>query len=214
MSSKITVHGRASSANVQKVVWALEEMKLPYERLDVGGKFGGTDTPDFGAMNPNRLVPVLTDGNLTIWESHAILRYLAGSYSVGNFWPEDPAERATIDQWTDWTASTFQPAWLKVFMLVVRTAPQNQDKEAIAKAVADTGECLKIMNEALADRPFLAGEALSYADFAAGVSLYRWTTMEIERPEFEHVTAWHERLLEREAFAKSVNISYEELQVT
>jgi glutathione S-transferase len=208
----ITLLGRLTSANVQKVVWTLEELGLDYERIDVGGRHGGNDTPEYLAMNPNGLVPTLRDGDLTLWESHAIVRYLAASYGAGTLWTEDARERAMVDQWTDWTATTFQPPWIDVFWKVVRTPVERQDEEAIGKAIAATERCLDMMSARLAKAPFLGGERLTYADIVAGVSLYRWTTMKIDRKSFASVEAWHARLGERPPFRKAVNVDYEELR--
>jgi glutathione S-transferase len=208
----ITLWGRLSSANVQKVVWTLEELGLPYEHVPVGGRFGGNDTPDYLAMNPNGLVPTLRDGDLVVWESHAIVRYLAASYGAGTLWPADPKERASVDQWTDWTATTFQPAWIAVFWQLVRTPEPQRDRAAIDKSVAATNRCFSIMEQALSKSPYLAGSQLTYADIVAGTAMYRWTTMEVERPPMPAVEAWHGRLSERPAFRKAVSVDYEELR--
>ena len=182
MSPNLTLWGRASSANVQKTLWALEELGLPYVHKLVGGTHGGLDEPTYRAMNPNGLVPTLQDGDLTVWESHATLRYLAASYGENLLWPADPRERALVDQWTDWTATTFQPGWIAVFWLFVRTPKEQHDEKAIAAALAKTIAALRIADANLAERDYLAGDKLTYADIAAGVALYRWFTMDIDRP--------------------------------
>lgn len=208
----LVLWGRASSANLQKARWALEETGAPFDLREVGGKFGGLDTPEFGAMNPNRLVPVLQHGDLTLWESHAVVRYVAAAFGGERFWPADPKARAIIDQWTDWTVTTFQPAWLRLFWLLVRTAPENHDKSAIDAALKQTVAALRMMDAQLEQTDYLAGDAFSYADIVSGVSLYRLTTMEIDLPSLPGVEAWHGRLKERASFEKSVCISYEELR--
>lgn len=198
----ITLWGRFSSCNVQKAVWALEEL----------GRFGGNADPDYLAMNPNGLVPTLRDGDLVIWESHAIVRYLTAAYGMGGLFPDDARDRAVVDQWTDWTEATFQPAWIGLFWHVVRTPVSQQDRAAIAKAMAATNRCFAMMEERLGKAPYLGGELLTYADIVAGVSLYRWTTMAIDRPVLPSVEHWHARLSERVAFRKAVNVDYEELR--
>lgn len=208
----IVLWGRASSANLQKARWALEEVGVPFELREVGGKFGGLDTPDFFAMNPNRLVPVLQHGALTLWESHAIVRYAAAAFGQKELWPDDAIARAPIDQWTDWTGTTFQRGWIALFWLLVRTPPSKQDKQAIGDALSETISALRIMDAQLEKTNYLAGNQFSYADIVAGVSLYRLTTMEIELPDLPGVAAWHERLKARPAFEKTVCISYEELR--
>ncbi|UYQ70497.1 glutathione S-transferase family protein [Pelagibacterium flavum] len=204
--------GRASSANLQKARWALEETGVPFELREVGGRFGGLGTPEFGAMNPNRLVPVLQHGDLTLWESHAVVRYVAAAFGGADLWPIDPKDRAPIDQWTDWTATTFQRGWIPLFWQLVRTPPENHDTKAIAAALKDTVAALQIMNGQLERTDYLAGDEFSYADIVAGVSLYRLTTMEIDLPPLPGVEAWHKRLKSRPAFEKTVCISYEELR--
>jgi glutathione S-transferase len=207
----ITVWGRLTSSNVQKVVWALGELGLDYEHIAAGGKYGGNKEPAYLALNPNGLAPMLRDGDLVIWESHAIVRYLAATYGAGTLWPTDARARAIVDQWTDWTATTFGPAWVDVFWLLVRTPPPQQDRTAIDRAVAATMRCFAIMDGRLAQAPYLGGGHLTYADIVAGISLYRWTTMDV--PELPaNVDAWHARLNEREAFRKAVNVDYEELR--
>lgn len=207
----ITVWGRLSSINVQKVIWALEETGVAYEQINLGGKFGGLDDPAYRAMNPNGKVPTLRDGDLVVWESHAIVRYLAATYGPGGLWPADPKARAVVDQWTDWTATTFQPAWIDVFWLFVRTPTADHDKIAIGKALAASFNAYGILDRRLAEAPFLAGEALTYADIVAGVSMYRWMTMEIQRPELPNLAAWYQRLNARPAFQKAVCVSYADL---
>ena len=206
----ITIWGRLNSINVQKVIWALEETGVAYDHVPLGGKFGGLDDPAYRAMNPNGKVPTLRDGDLIMWESHAIVRYLAAAHGVG-LWPADPRHRAVADQWTDWTATTFQPAWIDVFWLFVRTPTAQHDKVAIGKALAASFSAYGILDQRLATTPFLAGDVLTYADIVAGVSMYRWMAMEIQRPELPNLAAWYQRLNARPAFQKAVCVSYADM---
>ena len=207
----ITLWGRLNSANVQKAVWVLGELELPYQHVPLGGSFGGTDTLQYLAMNPNGLVPTLRDGDLTVWESHAIVRYLAATYGAGSLWPIESRQRAIVDQWTDWTATTFGPAWIRVFWQVVRTPREKQDAAAIAAAIVETEKCLRIMDARLATSAFLGGESLTYADIVAGVGMYRWTTMPIAREHFDNVSRWHADLQQRLAYRECVEVDYSEL---
>jgi glutathione S-transferase len=208
------LYGRKTSSNVQKAMWALEELGKPFEQIELGLNFGGLDTPDYLAMNPNALVPTLRDGDLILWESHAIIRYLASTYGEGSLWPVDPKARARCDQWTDWTAMRFQPAWIGVFMLAERMKPTHRDPAALAKAVAAANACFQIMDAQLAKTPYLAGDHLTYADIAAGVALYRWFAMDIERTDVPAVEAWRERLMQRPAFVGIVCTPYDALKNT
>jgi glutathione S-transferase len=208
----ITLWGRLNSANVQKAVWALEELELPYEHVPLGGRWGGNDAPDYLAMNPNGLVPTLRDGDVTVWESHAIVRYLSAEYGSGLLFPMEARDRAIVDQWTDWTATTFQPAWIGLFWSKVRTPPEQQDAATIERLLAATNRCLAMLERRLGEAKYLGGAQFTYADIVAGVAMYRWSTMEIERPELPAVAAWHARLNERQAFRKAVNVPYDDLR--
>lgn len=211
VNSELRVWGRKNSANVQKTLWALEELQLPYSHRLVGGAHGGLADPAFLAMNPNGLVPVLQDGDLTLWESHATVRYLAATYGRDTLWRDDPVERAIVDQWTDWTATTFQPAWLGLFWSFVRTPASQRDPVVIANYHNRTVFALGMLNACLLARPCLAGDSVSYADIVAGVSLHRLFTMDIDLPALPGVEAWYERLGKSKAFQKVVMVSYAEL---
>jgi glutathione S-transferase len=211
MADELVLWGRRTSANVQKPMWALAELGVPHEQREVGGKYGGLDSPEFVAMNPNKVVPVLQHGDLVLWESNAIVRYIAATWGSGSLWPVEPRKRAVADQWTDWTATTIQPAWTAVFVRLVRTAPSKRDPQAITAAVAAANALFAILDEALARTPYLAGNQLTYADIIAGVSLYRWYDMDIQRRALPHVEAWHARLRERTAFRNTVEVSYADL---
>jgi glutathione S-transferase len=207
----ITVWGRLTSSNVQKVIWTLGELEMPFEHIVVGGFAKGTDTPEYRTMNPNGLVPTIRDGELVLWESNAIVRFLSAEYGSGLLFPVEARERAVVDQWADWTATTFQPSWSAVFAARVRTPLDQQKPEAIAKAIAHAEAQFEILDRRLAAVPYLAGEQLTYADLIAGIGLYRWTSMDIPRRDFAHVAAWHQRLRERPAYVKAVEVPYDEL---
>ncbi len=212
--TKPVLYGRATSANVHKPMWILQELDVDNERIDAGGPFGGLDTPAYVAMNPNQLVPTLVDGDLTVWESHAIMRYVAARYGQGRMWFDDPAKRAIVDQWTDWAGSTFQPAWLGVFWKAFVVKPEFRDIGAITAGIAQTERLFGIMNRTLEKSPWLAGETFSYADIACGVAMYRWTTMGVDRQIHDGVEAWHERLKARPAFNDVVCVPYAMMEAT
>jgi glutathione S-transferase len=207
----ITLWGRLNSVNVQKVVWALEELGLAYASVPLGGKYGGLAEPAYRAMNPNSRVPTLRDGDLVVWESHAIVRYLAGAYGSGSLWPADPRERAEADQWTDWTATTFQSAWLAVFEAIVRTPEPKRDAALIARAEAAANRLYAMLDQRLAARDFLGGDRPSYADIVTGASMFRWTTMPHQRPDMPNLAAWHRRLEARPAFVKAVCVDFSDM---
>jgi glutathione S-transferase len=207
----LTIHGRATSVNVQLVMWAVNELQLRHERLDVGGVFGGTDTPAFRAMNPNRLVPVLEDGALSLFESAAILRYLAAAYGDERFWPGSPRLRGALDQWAEWGKVTLSPAIGAVFYQLVRTPPSRRDPAAVARSAERIRPLAQILDARLGEGPWLAGEDFTFADIPCGHMLYRYYTLPIERAETPHLDAWYARLQSRPAFRDHAMVSYESL---
>jgi glutathione S-transferase len=197
--------GRDTSSNVMKAIWLLEELKLPYERRDVGGAFGQTDTPDYRAMNPTGLVPTLQEDEFSMWESNAILRYLCTS-AAGNtpYYPWDARLRARIDQWLDCQQTQLNRPMGVVFWGMVRTKPADRDQAALAQGVTDAARIWAFLEAPLSRHPFIAGDALSIADIAWGVHVHRWFTMDIDRPATPQLRAWYDRLLERSVYAKHI----------
>ena len=214
MADKPVLYGRATSANVQKVMWIFHELDTDYERVDAGGPFGQLDTPAYIAMNPNQLVPTLVDGDLKLWESHAIIRYVAATYGGGRLWVADPARRAMVDQWTDWAGSTYQPGWLGVFMQAYLMKEDYRSADAIAAALTKAERLFGIMDRTLQKTPWLAGEDFSYADIVCGVAMHRWTTIDIDRKAHDGVQAWLGRLRERPAFNEIVCTSFAMMENT
>lgn len=186
-------------------------MKLPYERIDAGGDFGGLDDPAYLAMNPHGRVPTLVDGDTIVWESEAIVRYVAATYGVGQLWDEKSSERAIADQWMAWTAMSLYPEWIKLFWKLVRMPAAKRDPDAIAQHLEGVGECFKLLDRHLGSHRFLAGDRFSMADIPAGMTLYRWFEMDIERPDTPNVEAWYSRLLDRSAYRSAVCVPFDDL---
>jgi len=213
----IRVWGRNTSSNVQMVMWALAEIGLPCERVDVGGRFSGTDTDAYRAMNPNRLVPVLQDGDLTLFESAAIVRYLGARYGSDRFWPTDPAVRAPLDMWAEWIKTSFGPHFLgQVFWPLIGQRQAMRDEAALAAAETRLSALAAMLDERLGGNsgPFLGGEAPCFADVIVGTLLYRYFTLEFQRSETAALAAYHDRLSRRPAYAEQVMVSYESLRVS
>lgn len=189
--------GRLNSINVQKVVWCLDELGLPFERVDAGGPHGVVDDPAYRALNPNGLVPTLEEDGLVLWESNAIVRHLAASHSGSALWPGDPRIRADADRWMDWQATTATPAMRDVFWQMIRISPEARDGAIVARSTAASEEMAAILDRTLADRPYMAGDAFTAADIAVGAHVHRWLRMPVERAARPHVESWHERLAAR-----------------
>lgn len=209
----LRIYGRRSSANVQKVLWLAAELELVYEHIPAGGLAGGLDTPEFKAMNPHGKVPVIADHGVFVWESHSILRYLAAQYGESRFWRAEPAQRARVDAWMDWSQTIFQPDFLGgVFWGFYRTPEAQRDRPAIDAALQRSAKDLALLDAQLGDRPFVVGKQLSLADIAIGTLLYRYFTLDIPRPSLPKVSAWYERLSARPAYQAHVMLPYEELR--
>ncbi|HEX4635896.1 MAG TPA: glutathione S-transferase family protein [Rhizomicrobium sp.] len=209
----LRIWGRRNSSNVQKVLWLAGELGLDYEHIPAGGRFGGLDEPSFRRMNPHGRVPVLEDGDHAIWESHAILRYLASQYGDGSLWPADPGAKAQLDMWMDWTQTGFQPDFLNgVFWGYYRTPESQRNWPAIQESIGRCSRHIGLIDEILADRPFLGGNGLSLADIPLGTLLYRYYELDIERPKAAHVEAWYDRLRDRSAYREHVMVAFDELR--
>ncbi|MFB3102038.1 MAG: glutathione S-transferase family protein [Alphaproteobacteria bacterium] len=203
----LIIWGRHTSSNVEKLLWACTELGVPFERRDMAGKFGFTD--EYLAMNPNRVVPTIDDDGFILWESNACLRYLAAKHGAGTLWPEDLQVRANADRWMDWCTTTLWVALRPVFRGLIRTSPENRDMEAITAAAKSTGEILAILDDWLADRDFVCGDAFTMGDIPVGFVLYRWYALDVERPERPNVRAWYERLTERPGYREYIMIPLE-----
>jgi glutathione S-transferase len=210
----LRVWGRATSANVQKVMWAVTELGLTAERVDAGGAFGGLDTPAFAAMNPNRLVPVIDDGGFTLWESDAIVRHLATTYGRGGIMPADAKDAARADQWMSFSAMGLYPDIIStLFHGLVRTPAAERNTAAIEAAARRAGERLAVLDAHLAGRAFVLGDTLTVADIPAGTLMYRYHTLPVARPSLPNVAAWYARLQERPGYRAHVMIDYQVLKV-
>jgi glutathione S-transferase len=202
----IEVWGRRNSMNVQKVMWTLGELELDYLRHDIGGSFGMTD--EYRAMNPNAVVPTIIDGDLTLYESNACVRYLARSYGFDYLCPADPRAAAIADQWMDWQCSTFSGAFFAVFINKVRTPADQRNEKQMQRGLEQTTQLLRQLDSHLASQLFIIGDALSMADIAIGAHLYRYFEMDIDRPSMPNLRAYYDRLCARDAYRYHVMIPF------
>jgi glutathione S-transferase len=189
---------------VKKVTWLCEEIGLPYQRIDAGLAFGVVNTPEYRKLNPNGLVPTIDDDGFILWESNAIVRYLAAKHAAGTLWPADPKVRADADRWMDWCSTTLAPAFVPVFMALVRTPPEKRNPQAIEDATKKTAEVLARLDGALAGRNFVIGDQLSMADIAFGGLVYLINNVAFDRPKLANFDAWYARISARPAFRKVV----------
>jgi glutathione S-transferase len=209
----LTVWGRASSSNVQAVMWTIAELGLEHERHDRGHAFGGLDTPDYLAMNPNGLVPTVRDGDgPPMWESAAIVRYLAATYGDEKFWPRDPAARVQLDMWAEWIKTTFAPHFgMRIFWPLM--GKPGGGPEALAASIEALKPLAIRLSERIGDGPYIGGQSICFADMIIGVQLYRYYTLDFDRAKTPALDAYYARLCERPAYREHAMGSYESLRI-
>jgi glutathione S-transferase len=201
----IKVWGRNTSSNVQKVMWAVGELGLPHERIDIGGPFGKNNEAAYLAMNPNGLVPTLEEEDgFQLWESNSIVRYLAAKHKARVLEPADPHARANASKWMDWQLSVLGPAITPVFWGLIRTAPEKRDHTVIEEAKKKTTVAVKMMDDQLGKTEYLAGNSFSYGDIPVGIMAYRYRQLVPDRPPYPHFERWYSAISARTPFKKQV----------
>jgi glutathione S-transferase len=202
----IKIWGRTDSSNVQKVLWCCGELDLAYERVDLGGKFGGNKERPYLELNPNGLVPTMQDDDFTLWESNSVMRYLVDKYGQGRLLPSTLEGRADANRWMDWQLTTLGPAIVPLFWSLIRTPPDKRDSNTVQSAMEKTTKAWQIVDRYLAGKGYIAGSALTLGDIPLGVWAYRWFNLPVDRPRLENVDAWYKRLCDRPAYQKHIMI--------
>lgn len=195
----LKVLGRVTSINARKVLWTLDEMGVPYEREDWGKPIRDPNVPEFLALNPNAQVPVIVDDGFVLWESHAVMRYLAAQ-KMSDLWPFEPQERALVDQWMSWQSTELGPAWSYVGRARLRNEPPNPDPVRIEESIRAWTKQMRILEGQLqASGGFVANGRFSLADIAIGVSTHRWMSIAFDKPELPAVEAHYAQMRSRPA---------------
>ena len=200
----LKIWGRTNSSNVQKVLWTCAELDVAFERVDWGGPFGGNQDPAYLAMNPNGLVPTVQDGDLIIWESNTIMRWLCATRGGERLHPQDAAQRTHVERWMDWNLSALTTPMGALLLGYYRTPPEKRDATALDAARHRAGELWAMVERRLDGRNYLAGDAFTLADIGLGIWAHRWHIYPIERPELPRLKAWYGRLGERPGFRDHV----------
>ena len=195
----LEIWGRITSINVRKVVWAAQEVGVPFEHINAGGKFGVVDTPEYLRMNPNGLVPLLRDGSYRLWESNSIVRYLGAKYAPGSFYPEALEPRFDAERWMDWQQTRLNPAGRDAFVQLVRVPAAERDPGRIARSVAQMEPLLALVDDHLSRQPFMVGEHFTMADIPIACDVHRWWGLPLPRPEWPHLARWYAGILARPA---------------
>ena len=209
----LKIWGRRNSFNVQKVMWLAGELELSHEHMPAGGKFGGLDTPEFLAMNPHGRIPCILDGETAVWESHTILRYLAARYGYPKFWSNDAKERAKVEEWMDWLQTALQPDFLTgVFWGFYRTPESQRNWKAIQESIERSNKHFQLLDAVLEDKAFLSGSAIGLADISVGTTLYRYFSLEIERPVMPNVERWSKQLRSRKPYQEHIMVNFKDME--
>ncbi len=190
----LTLYGRHTSYNVQKILWLMDELALEYRHIEFGNQPNDTESDEFGQLNPMRKVPVLVDNDRAIWESNTILRYLARAYGSNQWQQQDAFHDSLVERWMDWAQTRFEPAFIGVFWGYYRTPEEKRDMPAVNNSLDDCLFCLSRLDEQLATSRFLTGDQLSLADIATGVFLYRLVEIDLNVILPDRVQSWYERL--------------------
>ncbi|KPB77438.1 glutathione S-transferase family protein [Pseudomonas cannabina] len=198
----LRILGKSSSINVRKVLWACEELRIPFQQEDWGSGFNPTDTAEFLALNQNAMVPVIVDDGFVLWESNSIIRYLAARHDTGGtLYPYDPKKRARIDQWIDWQSADLNRSWAYAFMALTRRAADFNDPVAIAASCANWARHMQILDRQLEmTGAYVSGESFSLADIPIGLSVNRWFETPMDHPELLAVNAYYQRLSNRPGY--------------
>lgn len=202
----LTVWGRNNSTNVKKVLWCLEELGISYQRIDVGGQYGKLNDPRYRSMNPNGLIPCLQDGDFILWESNTIVRYLAAQYGDSALYLPDAQLRAGAEKWMDWATSSMVEPFKAVFIGLVRTPPEQQDKVKIAQGMTQLNTLMAIADHALEKQAYLSGDKFGIGDIPLGCLAYAWFNLSIERPPLPSLQRWYHSVSQRAAFKKVIDI--------
>jgi glutathione S-transferase len=200
----LRIWGRSNSINVQKVLWCCGELDVPYFRVDVGGPFSGNREPEYLRLNPSGLVPTISDGGFVLWESNAVVRYLAAKHGMRTLCPEELAERADADRWMDWQMGTLWANFRPAFIELIRTPPEKRNQAHIAASIGKTSENWAMLDAHLAARDYVTGPAFTMADIPLGVTAYRWFSLDIARPPMPNLEAWYESLCARSLYKANV----------
>ncbi len=187
-------------------MWCVAELAIPHQRIDAGGGHGVTDSPEYLAMNPNGRVPTIDDDGFILWESNAIVRYLAAKHGMGTLCPADEMQHADADRWMDWQCATVGAVMRPFIITMFRTKPEDRDPDIVRRQVEGVSRLWTILDDRLADRRYVVGEDFTMGDIPIGTYAWRWFSIDVERPHLPNLAAWYERLTTRPAYREHVMV--------
>jgi glutathione S-transferase len=200
----LKIYGRATSSNVQKVLWCCGEIGLEFERIEIDAAFGGLKNPAYLAVNPNGLMPTIDDDGFILWESNVIVRYLAAKHSSGRLCPAGLRARADCERWMDWQQTAIATPMGVLFRALLREPREAASEEQLRAALSRCGDLWRMLEARLADRAFVGGDALTMGDIALGNAIHRWYRLPLERPELPRLRKWYDSLCARPAYKQHI----------
>ncbi|MFQ0813705.1 glutathione S-transferase [Brucella anthropi] len=200
----LKIWGRINSTNVKKALWTAHELDLEYEQINIGGPYGGLKDPAYLTRNPNGLIPLLEDGDMVLWESNTITRYLAAAYGKGGLWIDDPAKRAQAEKWMDWASVSFATSFSDVMKHLIRLPEAERDPAILQRGLEGLAHSMQIADEGLKEAPWFSGENFGIGDIPIGCYAYAWFEFPIERPALPRLEDWYGRLKQRPAYQTAV----------
>lgn len=200
----LKIWGRINSTNVKKALWTAHELDLEYEQINIGGPYGGLKDPAYLARNPNGLIPLLEDGDMVLWESNTITRYLAAAYGKGGLWIDDPAKRAQAEKWMDWASVSFATSFSDVMKHLIRLPEAERDPAILQRGLEGLAHSMQIADDGLKEAPWFSGENFGIGDIPIGCYAYAWFEFPIERPARPRLEDWYGRLKQRPAYQTAV----------
>ncbi len=200
----LTILGRATSSNVEKVTWCCDELGLEFHREDIGGPFGKNKEPEYLSMNPNATVQTMLDDDFILWESNSIVRYLAEKHGKAPFYASDLQTRARAGRWMDWQLAVLHRAHVPVFVAMTRTPAEKRDMDKLAADRKVWSDAMVILDRYLGETEYVAGSDFTFGDIPVGISAYRWYALDIEREDYPNLQRWYDLLCKRSAFVKNV----------
>ena len=205
----LKIWGRTDSYNLQKVMWCVAELGIEHIRIDAGGTFGVTDGSEYLAMNPNGRVPTIDDDGFVLWESNAIVRYLAARHGTGTLCPADSQRRADADRWMTWQSATVGRNMRGLIHTMFNPPPEQRNSVTAAPMIETATGHWAILDDQLRGCDFVLGREFTMADIPMGAYALRWFKMDIDRPAMPHLEAWYVRLQDREAYRTYVMAPFE-----
>ena len=196
----LEIWGRKNANQVIQVLWTLSELSVEHKRHSIGTESGDLETDDYKSLNPNSKIPTIRDNGFVLWESHAIIRYLARQYGYGSLYPKDPQKAAISDQWMTWSTDGFMGTFFPVFWQLVRTEESQRDLNKIAEMAKKSAEVLQVLEGHLINNNFVAGDKFTYGDIPLGVLIHKYFVLNINRPSMPGIEAWYQRLTRRSPF--------------